>query len=242
MPDSHPPHPPNTPHPPSDLRRRARERRPLNFIEQIVELDNGALKWGAWQDGVDAGIPGALDHGKEKPAIPGPARRIGKPRVHTRFPPEPNGWLHIGHAKSICLNAGLARTYDGKFNLRFDDTNPAKEEMEYVEAIKRDVKWLGADYENPDWPSGYHHAPRGDGPSGSERHAERGGTQGGGGGGGIYWASDYFDQMYEFAKELIAKGKAYVDELSADEVAKRRGTPSVPGTSPHRDRPVEESS
>ncbi len=197
--------------------------RPLNFIEQIVKQDNAALKWGAWADPVDAGIPGVLDHGKEKAAIKGPARRIGKPRVHTRFPPEPNGWLHIGHAKSILLNAGLAAKYDGKFNLRFDDTNPTKEEMEYVEAIKRDVKWLGADYENPDW-SG---AGDGDG--------------GGGGGGGIFWASDYFDHMYEFAKELILKGHAYVCELSGEEVSKRRGTPSIPATSPFRDRPAAES-
>jgi glutaminyl-tRNA synthetase len=213
----------------------------LNFVEQIVEQDNGALKWGVWADPEDAGIPGVLDHGKEKPAIPGPARRIGKPRVHTRFPPEPNGWLHIGHAKSIVLNSGLAARYDGKFNLRFDDTNPTKEEMEYVEAIKRDVKWLGADYENPDWSSGHRHAPRGvfPGAPDADPHAERGGAQGGGG--GIFWASDYFDQMYEFAKELILKGRAYVCELSAEEVAKRRGTPSIPATSPFRDRPPAES-
>lgn len=191
--------------------------RALNFIEQIIEEEIASGRWGVWGED-ETGIPPGEQRGEGRA---GPNRRAGKARVHTRFPPEPNGWLHIGHAKSICLNAGLARTYDGKFNLRFDDTNPTKEEMEYVEAIKRDVKWLGADYENPDWASG--------------------GAVGGGGGGGIFWASDYFDQMYEFAKELILKGKAYVCELSADEVAARRGTPSVPATSPFRDRPVDES-
>jgi glutaminyl-tRNA synthetase len=220
------------------------ESKPLNFIRQIVETDNLSGKWGFWQDEVDAGIPGTLEHGKEVAAVKGPDRRVGKSRVHTRFPPEPNGWLHIGHAKSICLNAGLARAYDGKFNLRFDDTNPAKEEMEYVEAIKRDVKWLGADYENPDW-------SRSD--EATKRRSDKGtdhsatlplshlATSSSGGGGGCFWASDYFDQMYEFAKELIVKGKAYVCELSADEMAARRGSPTVPGTSPFRDRPVEES-
>lgn len=132
-------------------------------------------------------------------------------RVHTRFPPEPNGYLHIGHAKSICLNFGLAKRYGGKFNLRFDDTNPAKEEQEYVDSIKADVKWLGADYDV--------------GP-----HA-----------GGLFFASDYFGQMYDFAVELIRKGKAYVCDLSGDEVSARRGKPGVPATSPFRDRPVEES-
>ncbi len=131
-------------------------------------------------------------------------------RVHTRFPPEPNGYLHIGHAKSICLNHGLAAKYGGKFNLRFDDTNPSKEEQEYVDAIKADVRWLGGDWEGPH-------------------------------GGGLYFASDYFQQMFDWAEELIKKGKAYVCELSAEEVAKRRGTPTVPGTSPFRDRAAEES-
>jgi glutaminyl-tRNA synthetase len=133
-------------------------------------------------------------------------------KVQTRFPPEPNGYLHIGHAKSICLNYGLAHKYGGKFNLRFDDTNPSKEEQEYVDAIKDDVKWLGADYDA------------------SSPH-----------GGGVFLASDYFGTMYDYAVELIRKGKAYVCDLSAEEVAARRGKPGVPGTSPFRDRPVEES-
>ncbi len=132
-------------------------------------------------------------------------------RVHTRFPPEPNGYLHIGHAKSICLNYGLAAEYGGKFNLRFDDTNPSKEEIEYVNAIKDDVLWLGARYD--------------EGP-----HA-----------GGVFWASDYFETMYEYAVELVKKGKAYVCDLTGEEVSKLRGTPSIPAQSPHRDRPVAES-
>ena len=128
-------------------------------------------------------------------------------RVHTRFPPEPNGYLHIGHSKSICLNFGLAQEYSGKCNLRFDDTNPIKEEDEYVEAIKRDIQWLGFDWQ------------------------ER-----------LYYASDYFEQLYEYAVKLIKKGKAYVDSLSADEIRDYRGTLTRPGkNSPHRERTVEEN-
>ena len=128
-------------------------------------------------------------------------------RVHTRFPPEPNGYLHIGHAKSICLNFGVAAEYNGLCNLRFDDTNPLKEEVEYVENIKADVRWLGFDWEDRE-----------------------------------YYASDYFDRLYELAEQLISKGKAYVDELSADEIRATRGTLTEPGTaSPYRDRPAEES-
>jgi glutaminyl-tRNA synthetase len=127
-------------------------------------------------------------------------------RVHTRFPPEPNGYLHIGHAKSICLNFGLARKFNGKCNLRFDDTNPVKEDVEYVEAIKEDIRWLGFQWD------------------------------------GEYYASDYFDQLYEWAKLLIKKGKAYVCDLSAEEVSAMRGTPTVPATpSPYRNRTVEEN-
>ena len=128
-------------------------------------------------------------------------------RVHTRFPPEPNGYLHIGHAKSICLNFGLAQKYGGKCNLRFDDTNPATEDQEYVNAIIDDVKWLGFDW-----------------------------------GETVFYASDYFDRLYDFACELIRKGLAYVDDQSADEVSASRGTPTVPGKeSPHRNRSVEEN-
>ncbi|MBE7473475.1 MAG: glutamine--tRNA ligase [Anaerolineae bacterium] len=128
-------------------------------------------------------------------------------RVHTRFPPEPNGYLHIGHAKSICLNFGLAEAYGGKCNLRFDDTNPTKEEVEYVDSIMADVRWLGFDW------------------------ADR-----------LFYASDYFDQLYEWAIELIKKGKAYVDSLSAEEIRAYRGTLTEPGkNSPYRNRSVEEN-
>jgi glutaminyl-tRNA synthetase len=127
-------------------------------------------------------------------------------RVHTRFPPEPNGYLHIGHAKSICLNYGLAQKYGGKFNLRYDDTNPTTEEQEYVDSIREDVRWLGADWE--------------------ERE---------------FYASDYFDQLYEWAEKLIQEGKAYVDDLPAEEIAKYRGDIKGGKESPFRNRPVEES-
>ena len=127
--------------------------------------------------------------------------------VHTRFPPEPNGYLHIGHAKSILLNYGMAQEYGGKFNLRFDDTNPTKEKIEFVESIKEDVNWLGADYEDR-----------------------------------LFFASDYFDKMYEIAVELIKKGKAYVSDLTAEEMREYRGTLKEPGKNdPNRDRSVEEN-
>ncbi|MBC8314362.1 MAG: glutamine--tRNA ligase/YqeY domain fusion protein [Bacteroidales bacterium] len=128
-------------------------------------------------------------------------------RVHTRFPPEPNGYLHIGHAKSICLNFGLGEKYRGKTNLRFDDTNPIKEEVEYVDSIMEDVKWLGFDWEDR-----------------------------------LFYASDYFEQLYEYAVILIQKGKAYVCDMPADEISATRGTPNRPGKdSPYRDRSVEEN-
>ena len=127
--------------------------------------------------------------------------------VHTRFPPEPNGYLHIGHAKSILLNYGLAKKYNGKFNLRFDDTNPTKEKSEFVESIKADVKWLGADWEDR-----------------------------------LFFASDYFDQMYEAAVKLLKKGKAFVCDLTADQIREYRGTLTEPGKeSPYRNRTVEEN-
>ncbi len=128
-------------------------------------------------------------------------------RVLTRFPPEPNGYLHIGHAKSICLNFGIGKQYNGLTNLRFDDTNPVKEDVEYVNSIMEDVKWLGFDWNEQ---------PR--------------------------YASDYFDQMYEYAKKLITLGKAYVDDQTADEIKQNRGDFSTPGVnSPYRDRSVEEN-
>jgi len=128
-------------------------------------------------------------------------------RVHTRFPPEPNGYLHIGHAKSICLNFGIAVQYGGLFNLRFDDTNPSKEEVEYVESIKEDIRWLGVDW-----------------------------------GDRLFYASDYFEQLYQYAVQLIKKGKAYVDDQTADEIRETRGTLTEPGKeSPYRNRSVEEN-
>ncbi len=127
--------------------------------------------------------------------------------VHTRFPPEPNGYLHIGHAKSILLNYGLAKQYGGKFNLRFDDTNPTKEKSEFVESIKKDVAWLGADWEDR-----------------------------------LFFASDYFDEMYEVAVRLIKKGKAYVSDLTAEQMREYRGTLTEPGKDdPNRDRSIEEN-
>ena len=127
--------------------------------------------------------------------------------VHTRFPPEPNGYLHIGHAKSILLNYGMAQKYGGKFNLRFDDTNPTKEKSEFVESIKEDVAWLGADYEDR-----------------------------------LFFASNYFEQMYEIAVELIKKGKAYVSDLTAEQMREYRGTLEEPGINdPNRERSIEEN-
>jgi glutaminyl-tRNA synthetase len=140
--------------------------------------------------------------------------RFGR-RVHTRFPPEPNGYLHIGHAKSICLNYGIAAQYGGLFNVRMDDTNPEKEEQEYVDSIIDDVRWLGAR-----WPE-----MRDDDPKA-----------------GVLWASNYFEQMYEWAVELIRKGRAYVCDLTAEEMSRTRGTLTSPGQdSPFRGRSVEEN-
>ena len=127
--------------------------------------------------------------------------------MHTRFPPEPNGYLHIGHAKSICLNFGLAQEFGGMCNLRFDDTNPVKEDVEYVDSIMEDVRWLGFDWDDR-----------------------------------LYYASDYFEQLYEWAEQLIKTGKAYVCDLTADEIREYRGTLTEPGKdSPYRDRSVEEN-
>ncbi|QOJ15963.1 MAG: glutamine--tRNA ligase/YqeY domain fusion protein [Planctomycetia bacterium] len=163
--------------------------RPRHFIQQIIDEDNRTGKWGAWPD--------------------------GRPRVHTRFPPEPNGYLHVGHAKSIFLNYGLAEEFGGRFNLRFDDTNPTKEDQEFVDSIIRDVRWLGAR-----WPG-----MRDDDPSA-----------------GVLYASDYFQQMYDWAVELIRKGRAFVCDQTAAQIREFRGTLTAPGRpSPWRDRPIDES-
>ena len=127
-------------------------------------------------------------------------------RIQTRFPPEPNGYLHIGHAKAICMDFGIAERYNGICNLRFDDTNPVKEDVEYVDSIKEDIQWLGFKWAN------------------------------------IYYASDYFQQLYDLAIQFIKEGKAYVDEQSSEEIAKQKGTPTTPGVeSPYRNRPIEEN-
>ena len=127
-------------------------------------------------------------------------------RIQTRFPPEPNGYLHIGHAKAIHMDFGMAEKYNGICNLRFDDTNPSKEETEYVESIMEDIKWLGFQWEN------------------------------------VYYASDYFQQLWDFAIKLIKEGKAYIDEQTSEQIAQQKGTPTQPGTnSPYRDRPIEEN-
>jgi glutaminyl-tRNA synthetase len=132
---------------------------------------------------------------------------VNEGRVHTRFPPEPNGYLHIGHAKSICLNFGLGKKYNGRTNLRFDDTNPVKEDVEYVDAIMEDVKWLGFDWEDR-----------------------------------LFYASDYFEQLFQYAVILIRKGKAFVCDMSSEEISETRGTPTRPGQeSPFRNRSVEEN-
>ena len=127
-------------------------------------------------------------------------------KVHTRFPPEPNGYLHIGHAKAICIDFGMAERFGGVCNLRMDDTNPSKEDVEYVDAIKEDIKWLGFDWEDR-----------------------------------FYYASDYFEDMYNFACDLIKKGLAYVCEMTAQEVKLNRGDLKTPAKSPFRDRQIEES-
>ncbi|MDR2823852.1 MAG: glutamine--tRNA ligase, partial [Prevotellaceae bacterium] len=131
---------------------------------------------------------------------------VNSGRIQTRFPPEPNGYLHIGHAKAICLDFGIARNYGGTCNLRFDDTNPVKEDVEYVDSIQEDIQWLGFQWAN------------------------------------VYYASDYFQQLWDLAVEFIKKGLAYVDEQSSEEIARQKGTPTVAGTeSPFRNRPIDEN-
>ncbi|MFA5470218.1 MAG: glutamate--tRNA ligase family protein, partial [Bacteroidales bacterium] len=127
-------------------------------------------------------------------------------KVVTRFPPEPNGYLHIGHAKAICLDFGIAQKYGGTCNLRFDDTNPIKEDTEYVDSIMEDIRWLGFEWDN------------------------------------LFYASDYFEKLFQFAQELIKRGLAYVDDQSAEVIAQQKGTPTTPGlNSPYRDRSAEEN-
>ena len=146
-----------------------------------------------------------MDFIREMVAADAASNRFGRP-ICTRFPPEPNGFPHIGHAKSICLNFGIAREFGGKVNLRFDDTNPSTEDIKYVEAIKRDIQWLGFQWDNE------------------------------------FYASDYFEKLYEFAERLVRKGKAYVDSESEEEIRAHRGTVNTPGTpSPYRDRTVDEN-
>jgi glutaminyl-tRNA synthetase len=172
-----------------------------NFLRHIIEAD---LKADRFKDKHWAGVPGPAD--VQNQGGPDPAR------IRTRFPPEPNGYLHIGHAKSICLNFGLARDFGGTCHLRFDDTNPEKEDQEYVDAIVEAVRWLGFDWKASD---------------GREQ---------------LYFASDYFDYMYAFAQALIRAGYAYVDQQSAEEIRANRGTLTEPGkNSPWRDRPPQES-
>ena len=171
-----------------------------NFIRTIIE---GDLKAGKYAHRRWGGRPGAAQVHETAPADPA--------RIRTRFPPEPNGYLHIGHAKSICLNFGLAQAYGGACHLRFDDTNPEKEEQEYVDSIVAAVKWLGFSWE---------------GATGSN----------------LYFASDYFDYMYEAGETLIAAGHAYVDQQAADEMRANRGTLTEAGVdSPYRNRPAEDS-
>ena len=170
--------------------------RSANFIRGIVEEDlaNGAYAGSTW-----GGKPGPASTHAVAPPDP--------TRIRTRFPPEPNGYLHIGHAKSICLNFGLARDYGGRCHMRFDDTNPTKEEQEYVDSILASVRWLGFDW-------GEH----------------------------LYYASNYFDYLYEFAEEFIRHGLAYVDDSSAEEIRALRGTLTEAGSdSPYRQRAVEEN-
>jgi glutaminyl-tRNA synthetase len=178
------------------VKKQQHEASHSNFIRQIVEADLMAGKYARRRWGGKPGSSLAAEHAPPDTA-----------KIRTRFPPEPNGYLHFGHAKSICLNFGLARDYGGACHLRFDDTNPAKEETEYVDSIRDAVKWLGFDWSPNE-----------------------------------YYASDYFEFLYEFAEELVRRGHAYVDSLSAEQMRTLRGTLTEPGKeSPYRSRTVEES-
>jgi hypothetical protein len=182
------------------------ENKPSNFLRQVIERD---LAQGTYAGRTFAGTPGDAAHHATSPLDPA--------RIRTRFPPEPNGYLHIGHAKSICLNFGLARDYGGVCHLRFDDTNPEKEEQEYVDAILEAVRWLGFGWE-----------PRDARPAG--RHAHHPAQH-------LYYASNYFDFMYRAAEALIGRGLAYVDEQTPEQMRANRGDFNTPGTdSPFRSR------
>jgi glutaminyl-tRNA synthetase len=175
-----------------------------NFLRNIIAAD---LVRGTYDARNWSGRPGLYEIHEHAPRDPA--------RIRTRFPPEPNGYLHIGHAKSICLNFGLARDFGGRCHMRFDDTNPIKEDQEYVDAILDTVRWLGFDWEHV-------------GPQGLESN--------------LYHASDYFEEMYAFAEYLISTGYAYVDEQSAEQMRETRGTLTEPGSnSPYRDRPIDEN-
>jgi len=175
-----------------------------NFLRNIIAAD---LVRGTYDDRRWSGRPGIYDQHEHAP--------MDSARIRTRFPPEPNGFLHIGHAKSICLNFGLARDFGGRCHMRFDDTNPVKEDQEFVDGILDSVRWLGFDWS---------HA----GPHGAEEN--------------LYHASDYFEAMFRCAEHLITTGYAYVDEQSADQIRETRGTLTEPGQdSPYRDRPIEEN-
>jgi glutaminyl-tRNA synthetase len=192
-------------HPATD--KTADDHKPSNFLRQVIERD---LAQGTYAQRRFAGSPGdAAHHAK---GTPDPAK------IRTRFPPEPNGYLHIGHAKSICINFGLAREYGGVCHMRFDDTNPEKEEQEYVDAILDTVTWLGFGWTTPD-----------------PRHAQEPRSH-------LYFASQYFDFMYQAAEHLVTRGLAYVDEQTADEMRANRGDFATPGTdSPFRGRSPQEN-
>src|SRR5215471_4309771 len=186
----------------------ARYKRALNVLDYGLEENRLAETKAAESSGAVAAIPDSGPFHFIRNIVTEDLKRgKNQGRVHTRFPPEPNGYLHIGHAKSICLNFGLAAEFDGLCNLRFDDTNPSKEDVEYVDSIKSDVRWLGFDWQKRE-----------------------------------YYASDYFEQLYQFAVQLIKAGKAYVCDLSADQIREYRGTLTEPGKdSPYRTRSVAEN-
>src|SRR5215467_3503681 len=186
----------------------ARYKRALNVLDYGLEENRLAETKAAESSGAVAAIPeSGPSHFIRNIVTEDLKRGRNQGRVHTRFPPEPNGYLHIGHAKAICLDFGIAAEFSGLCNLRFDDTNPSKEKEEFEENIMRDIRWLGFDWDDR-----------------------------------LFYASDYFEKIYECAITLIKDGKAYVDDLSADEIREYRGTLTEPGkNSQHRDRSIEEN-